>query len=451
MWNSRFNHCNPRVISRFQTLLSLRRARLALLFHVAALFVMFHWACPTLAQDSWPQWGGPNRDHKSLAKGLLQEWNSAGPQLLWTFTHAGRGFSAPAVVDGKAFTLGSIDAQSHLICIDTVQGTQLWRTAIAADVAESEYNHGWGGGPRSTPTVAGNRVVALDDGGNLVCVEKSSGSIQWKVNLVNDFGGRIPKWGYSESPLVDGDRVVVCPGGSQFLVTLELATGKKVFSSKSFEKDAHYVSVVKHSVGGIDSYISATEAGLVAFSAKNGEVLWTNGSSGNGTATIPTPILKDNLVYHTSNYGAGCVLLDVKANNGELSASEVYANKVIVNHHGGVVLVDNTIFGLKRNGGFVCQDFKSGELRWNYRLSGDDSAAVAYADGRLYVFGDGTGSCYLVEPSDKEWLERGKLKLPKQSDMPRLKGKIWTHPVIAEGKLFLRDLDLMFAFEIKKK
>lgn len=401
------------------------------------------------ADDSWPQWGGPNRDHKSSATGLKQDWSTP-PRLLWQFDAAGFGFSSPAVADGKAYTLGRIANQNCALCLDADTGKQLWQTVLSSDVNEDTYNHGWGGGPRSTPTLVGDRLFVLDDGGTLACLEAGSGKLVWKVNLIVDFAGKMPRWGYSESPLVDGKRVVVCPGGMKFLVALDVDSGKPLFVSSGYEQPAHYVSLMKIRVGELDCYVGASEAGLVGFSANDGTLLWTNRATGNGTATIPTPIINDNQVYHTSDYGAGCVLVDLKAVDGKILATQVYANKNMQNHHGGVVLHAGNIFGVKKGGGFICQDFMSGKVKWNYRMSGDASASVVFADQRLYVFGDGTGRCYLVEPNSQSWVERGKLELPKQSSLNRHQGKIWTHPTIAEGKLFLRDLDLIFAFDIRK-
>ena len=419
-------------------------------FVAATACVSFVHAQQSAPKSSWPQWGGHNRDHKSLETGLKQEWPEAGPAVAWKFTDAGLGYSSLAVVNGKGYTLGTIDGKNVAICINASTGELVWKTPIADAVPSNDYLQGWGGGPRSTPTVVGDRIVVLDDGGTLASLEAATGRVQWQVNIKSEFGGQLPKWGYSDSPLVDGDRVVVCPGGKEFLVALNLETGKKIFGSSGFEAAPHYVSVMKHSVRGIDSYISAADRGMVAFSAKDGSFMWRNDSSGNGTATIPTPIIDGNFVYHTSDYGTGCVLVEVTAANGKLTAKEVYANKNMQNHHGGVVLHNDCIFGLKKGGGFVCQDFRSGEVKWTERLSGDGSASIAFADGRLYVYGEGTGTCYLIEPSKEKWTIRGKLNLPEQTKIERQQGKIWAHPVIAEGKLYLRDLDLIYAFDIKK-
>lgn len=402
-------------------------------------------------KDSWPQWGGPHRDHKSAAQGLLQQWPEGGPSVVWKFSDAGIGYSSFSVLDGRLYTLGMIDGTNYVICLNADNGKQIWRTAISPAVPEGSYNQSWLGGPRSTPTISGNRVLVTGDGGTLCSLNRASGEIQWTVNLVEDFGGEIPKWGYSASPLVDGNRVVVCPGMDAFLVALDIETGEKVLASSGFSERAHYVSVMKQSVGGVETYVTGASAGLVGFSVKTGEALWTNGSSGNGTATIPTPIIQDNLVYHTSDYGTGCVLVELQATGESVSATEVYASKQSMqNHHGGVLLLKNHIFGVKKGGGWVCHDFMSGEVKWNKRLSGDGSACVAYADNRIYVFGESSGTCYLVEPSTEKWIEHGKMTLPEQTTIDRKRGRIWSHPVIAEGKLFLRDLDLIYAFDIKR-
>lgn len=419
------------------------------LFVFAAIWICGISASPrvTQAQTDYPQWGGPNRDHKSSETGLLREWPEGGPKLAWKFADAGKGYSSFSVVDGQLFTLGTVDASTYAICVDTSSGEEVWRTELEAEA--TGYNTSWAGGPRSTPTVVGDNVFVLADGGTLACLSRGDGQMRWSTHLVKDHGGKVPTWGYSESPLVDGDRVVVCPGVEKFLVAFDVQTGKEVLVSSGYDERAHYVSIVKAKIGSISMYITATREGLVGFDAKTGDKLWTNGSSGNGTATIPTPIVSGNLVYHTSDYGTGCVLVELTQVGDTVEAKEIYASKNMQNHHGGVVLLENSIFGLKKGGGWVCHDFMTGEVRWNHRLRGDGSASVCFADNRFYIFGENTGTCYLVEPSEEDWLERGKLKLPEETEIDRQRGKIWAHPVIADGKLFLRDMDLIFAFDVR--
>ena len=402
------------------------------------------------AKDSWPQWGGPNRDHKSQSTGLKQEWASGGPKLVWTLDSAGMGYSSLAVTEGRGYSLGARDGKNFAFCIDASTGKEIWRTETGAAVPDEAYNSGWGTGPRSTPTVLADRVIVLDDAGNCCCLKKDDGKLHWKVNLITDLGGSMPKWGFSESPLVDGQRVIVTPGGKNFLTGLELSTGKPVYRTSGYEEVPHYVSVIKHAVDGIDCYTTACGKGLVSFAVDDGRLLWTNDKTGAGTATIPTPIVNGNYVYHTAAYDTGCVLMKLSANGKKVEAEQVYANKNQLNHHGGVVLVGDNVFGFKSKGGWICQDFMSGEVKYQGRVEKESGGSVAFADGRLYVYGESTGNCYLVEPSSQDWVVKGQVELPAKSKLDRRKGQIWAHPVIAEGKLFLRDLDLMYAFDIKK-
>ena len=405
------------------------------------------------AKDSWPQWGGPNRDHKSLATGLMQEWPEGGPKLVWKLDNAGRGFSSLAVTEGRGYSLGSRDGKNFAFCIDASTGKQIWSVETGTAVSDDAYNAGWGTGPRSTPTVLADRVIVLDDAGNCCSLKKSDGTVQWKVNLIDDLGGAMPTWGFSESPLVDGRRVLVTPGGAKFLTGLDLDTGKPVFHSQGYDQKPHYVSVIKHSVDGIDCYTTACGKGLVSFATDDGRVLWTNSKTGAGTATIPTPIINGNYVYHTAAYDTGCVLMKLSGKDKAITAEEVYANKNQMNHHGGVILVNDNVFGFKSRAGWVVQDFMSGEEKWKGRVDDETGGSVAFADGRLYVYGEAHGSCYLVEPtvpSGEKWVVKGQLALPAESQLDRGRGKIWAHPVVAEGKLFLRDLDLIYAFDIKK-
>lgn len=402
------------------------------------------------AQDSWPQWGGPNRDHKSLATGLMQSWPEGGPKLVWKCENAGMGYSSLAIVEGRGYSLGARDGKNLAYCIDAATGKEIWSVELGAAVSDKAYNSGWGTGPRSTPTVLDSQVIVLDDAGNCCSLKKDDGAVQWKVNLISDLGGAMPKWGFSESPLVDGQRVIVTPGGPKFLIGLDLSTGKANYHTTGFDQAAHYVSVLKHSVDGIAAYTTACGKGLVSFAVDDGRVLWTNGKTGAGTATIPTPIIRGNYVYHTAAYDTGCVLMKLTGDGKKVAAQEVYANTNQMNHHGGVILVDDNVFGFKRNGGWIVQDLLSGEVKSQGRVEKESGASIAYADGRFYVFGESTGDCYLVEPSVSGWNVQGKVALPAQSKLDRGKGHIWAHPVIAEGKLFLRDLDLIYAFDIRK-
>ena len=415
----------------------------------------FHSARMHAGDTDWPQWRGPNRDGHSPAKNLLRTWPEQGPRIKWSFADAGIGYSTITVMDDCVYTLGSNDNACFALCLNLQDGSLKWKTDFSRAGNREDYNQGWGGGPRSTPTVNQNQVFVLSDIGVLASLDKETGNIQWKTDITKEHGGRIPTWGYSESPLVDGSRVVVTPGGENFLIAVDRVTGKKVWHSRGYEEGAQYVSVMKGKVGNTNFYISASKAGLVAFDTESGERLFSDAATGNPTAVIPTPILHLQQIYHSSGYRAGNALINLaETGKGSVTADPVYhlTGKTMENHHGGVVLVNGTIYGFsKANGGvWMAQDFQSGEILWEEKIRPNKSGSICYADERLYCYNDKDGTVFLVEPSRSGWQQRGLLKLPKQTEIPREKGAIWAHPVVADQTLIIRDQDLIYAYDLAR-
>ncbi len=421
-----------------------------------SVFVCLLFGSMVVAADGdWPQWRGPQRDGHAASQSLLQNWPEGGPRLKWSFDAAGRGYSSAAVADGRLFTMGARDGQCWVICLDAAKGEKLWETSIGRDSKDDDYLHGWGGGPRSTPTVDGDSLYAISDVGALAKLDLQNGEVRWSVDFLSFPGAEIPKWGFSESPLIDGDRVVVTPGGENFMVALSKGTGEKVWSSQGLNETAQYVSIMKHTFADVPFYTTACKSGLYGFHAETGEQLFQTPVTGNGVAVIPTPIPDGKHLYHTSDYGAGNVLMELQVGAaGELSARQVYHidNKSMQNHHGGVVLVDGVIYGFtKADGGqWMAQDLLSGDTLWSKKLRGNRSGSIAYADGRLYCYNDGDGSLYLVQPQRDDWQAVGMLTLPRQTSLDRGKGAIWAHPVIAGQTLFVRDQDLVYAYDIAR-
>lgn len=361
-----------------------------------------------------------------------------------------------AVVDDRVYTMGSDEKSSFALCIDSASGKEVWKTVIGKTGASGDYNQGWGGGPRATPTVDGDQVFFCTDLGVVVAVAKESGEVQWSVDMVETYGGKIPVWGYSESPLVDGDRVIVTPGGENFLIGLDRNSGDKVWASQGVTAPVQYVSPMKGTIGGTSFYVTASKPGLFAFDVDSGEEVFSDDTTGNDVAVIPTPILDGDLLYHTSDYGSGNTLLKLsEKESGKLKAETVYhlEGKTMRNHHGGVVLVDGVVYGFSKinRGVWMAQDLESGEVLWQQSVNKNKSGSICYADGRLYCYNDNDGSCYLVEPSRDGWQEKGKVFLPEQTELERDKGAIWAHPVVANQTLFIRDQDLIFAFDIGAK
>jgi outer membrane protein assembly factor BamB len=390
-----------------------------------------------VAGGNWPQWRGPDRTDVSKETGLLKSWPAEGPKRVWLFREAGLGYSGPAIVGNKLFTIGARDGSEYLIAVDAESGKQLW-TARLGD----ELKNNWGDGPRGTPTVDGDRVFALSGRGNLAGAAVTDGKILWQRTM-KEFGGGMPGWGYTESVLVDGDKVVCTPGGSRgAIVALNKQDGKLIWQSKEFTDGSQYASIIAADHGGVRQYIQLTQQHVAGISAADGKLLWSSDFPGR-TAVIPTPIFHDGQVYVTAGYGAGCKLVKLGPDN---SATEVYANKVMKNHHGGVILVDGYTYGHSDGSGWVCQNFKTGEQVWMERKFG--KGAVAYADGMLYCLEESSGTVALVEASPKGWKEHGRFKLDPQSTQRSPSGRIWTHPVVTGGRLYLRDQELLYCYDV---
>ena len=394
----------------------------------------------------YPGWRGVNRDGHSPDKGLLKEWPEGGPKLLWTFDDCGKGYSAPAVVADRLYYTGTRKGKAEIICVDAGSGKELWSTEIGSD-PENGYNTRWGAGTRGAVTIDGGLAYAINANGDLVCVTADKGTRKWSKSLVDDFGGKIPGWGYSESPLVDGDKVIVTPGGNQgAIVALDKNTGKTLWKSADLTDSAQYSSVIIAEVKGKRQYVQLFMKSLAGVDAESGELLWKSKWPGR-TAVIPTPIYHEGHVYAVSGYGVGCKL--VKIDGGD--AEDVWSNKTIKNHHGGVIKVGDHVYGFSDGGGLVCQEFMTGEKKWNEKGQGTNKGAVHYADGMLYCIDEQEGSVFLVKATPEGFEETGRFPMPKETELRKgTSGKVWTHPVVIGGKLYLRDQDLVFCLDVKK-
>ncbi len=408
----------------------------------AAILTIFAYAGSAIGESDWPGWRGADRTGRSDEAGLLKEWPEGGPKQLWVNRDAGVGYSSFSVVGGKLFTMGAREGVEQLLCLDAETGEELWATDVAGLL-----RNGWGDGPRSCPTVDGDFVYAIGGKGDLVCAQAGDGKIVWSKSLTGDFGGSVPSWGYTESPLVDGNVVVCTPGGKKgAVVALDKGDGKTVWQSGDFTDAAQYSSVIAADHNGARQYIQLTMQSVVGLDSVDGKVLWKTEWPGR-TAVIPTPIFRDGNVYVASGYGVGCKLVKIGEGN---AVEEVYKNDVMVNHHGGVILVGEHLYGYSDKGGWVCQDFKTGEEVWSEK-GALKKGAVAYADGHLYCLGEGDGAVVLVEATAEGWNEKGRFVLEPQTEQRAEKGKIWTHPIISNGKLYLRDQELIHCYDISAK
>jgi outer membrane protein assembly factor BamB len=387
----------------------------------------------------WPQWQGPDRDNVSKEVGLLKDWPKDGPKRVWLYENTGLGYGGPAILKGTLYINGTRANAEQLIAIDVATGRELWSAPIA-----SILKNGWGDGPRGTPAADGEHVYTLGGQGTLICANAKDGKVLWKKTM-DELGGKIPGWGYTESVYVDDKNVYCTPGGSKgALAALNKSNGNVVWQSKDFTTGAQYSSIVPAEIAGTKQLIQRTMTDLVGVAANDGKLIWKAAFPEGRTAVIPTPVYHDGYVYITAGYGAGCKLVKI---NGD-KAEDVYANKVMKNHHGGVVLVNGKIYG-HADPGWVCQDFMTGQEVWSERKFG--KGAITSADGMLYCLEEGSGTVALVEASPQGWHEHGRVTLSPQSKQRSPQGRIWTHPVVANGRLYLRDQEYLFCFDISGK
>ena len=393
--------------------------------------------------SDWPQFRGPNRDDVSPEHGLLQQWPAGGPRLVWKATGLGAGYATVSVVGDKIYSSGDNSGASRVFALKATDGKQVWASKLGKPGAP-----GWGGfaGPRATPTVDGDLVFAVDQWGEMVCVQAADGKEQWRKDYTKDFGAKLPEWGFSESPLVDGDKVVVTPGGDQgAIVALNKKTGAVVWRTKDFTDPAQYASLMAVEIGGVRQYIQLTMASVVGVRASDGKVLWRAARRGE-TAVIPSPICDGGYVYVASGYGIGCNLFKITSRDNKFSAEQVYANHVMANHHGGVVKVGDYVYGYSDSKGWTCQDFKTGEAKWQEKQKFGKGSLV-YADGHLYLREEEkAGTVALIEASPEGFKEHGRFDQPQRSSQ-----NSWPHPVIANGRLYLRDQDLLLCYDVSGK
>jgi outer membrane protein assembly factor BamB len=374
----------------------------------------------------WPQWRGIHRDGISPETDLMESWPKDGPPLAWRVDGLGEGYASSAVAGGRLFIQGQRGNEEFVLAFDAGAGKEMWRSPTGHPFRESR-----GYGPRSTPTVDGDRVYALAADGMLVCLEAATGKRLWGFNVVDHFRSRVPQWGISESPLVDHDRVIVTPGGpGAAVVALDKMTGKVLWQSQS--DPAGYSSPVSFEVAGSPRVAVFTGDAAICLDLRTGQLLWRYGRVANHTANIATPIVHNGEIFFSSAYGTGCGLL--KADNG----NEVYFNRDMKNHYSTSVLVGDYLYGFS-DSILTAMRFQTGSVAWRDRSVGKGS--LIYADGHLYCIGE-DGVIGLVEATPAGYREKSRFEIAKGA-FP-----FWSQPVIANGKLYLRDQDRLFCYHI---
>jgi outer membrane protein assembly factor BamB len=419
---------------------------------LSAILLAAMGAAGTLRADDWPTFRGPERTAVADGADLLETWPAEGPGLVWQAKGAGRGYASPAIAGGRLYTLGdglstAADADEYLSCFDLETGRQLW--AVKTGPPWTEGPESWQSS-RGTPTVDGKLVYVLTPHGQLVACVAATGKEAFRVDLKAQFGGQKgDAWGYSESVLVDGKRLVCTPGGPQAtMVALDKQTGRPLWACPvPGDRGAGHASIVKAVLKGREIYVQTTASGALGVDAKTGRLLWTYPIE-NTVAVIPTPIVRGDLVFFTAGYNRGGALLrQVPVPGGGVRIEEVYGLKPeLANRHGGLVLVGDHLYGGSEDQPIpFCAELATGRIVWKRRGSGRDSVAVAAADGHLYLrYADGTMALVKADPAGYE--ETASFKVPGSGDRPS-----WAHPVILDGRLYLREGDAILCYDIRAK
>jgi outer membrane protein assembly factor BamB len=408
-----------------------------ILLAVTAIAVAGSAAGSAPSEQDWFQWRGPDRTGISRETGLSKEWPQGGPKLLWSIKALGEGYGSVALKGDRIYTQGAQDGKSFVFCLNRPDGKTVWITPLGRSLG-----HNRGNGPRATPTVDNDRVYALSENGDLACLKAANGSVLWSRNILADFGGSNPEWLISESPLLDGNNLIVTPGGSEAcIVALNKLTGQTVWKSKELSDPAGYSSCLAVDVQGVRTIIGFTAKAGVGVRASDGKLLWRYEPPANQTANCATPVFSDNKVFYTSSYGTGCGLLGLTAKGSEIKADEIYFSKAMQNHHGGVVLVNGYLYGFSGSI-LTCLEFTTGKVMWSNRSVGKGS--LTYADGRLYLQSE-NNVVGLADATPTAYTERGRFDIADQG------WPSWAHPVVCAGKLYIRNQAVLACYDVQAK
>jgi outer membrane protein assembly factor BamB len=390
---------------------------------------------------AWPGFLGANRDNQSQEKGLLKQWPQEGPALAWSkpTTGLGQGFSSVSVANGLVFTMGTPANQESILAIDLEKGTPKWSVPTGGEV----FQESSGNGPRSTPTIDGDYAYALGALGDLVCVDISKKSVRWHKNLRQDFGSPGVKWGFAESVLIDGSKLICTPGApGATMVALNKLDGSLLWKCAAPGNPVPgYASPLVGDVAGTRQYINYTGAGVVGVRASDGQFLWGNNLTANTPANCTTPLLVRDYVFVSSAYNGGGALIHLTpGDNGGVQATPEYRTRLMNSHHGGMVCVGGNVYGASGEV-LTCFNLERNAIAWQKRSVG--KCSLTYADGNLYVRSE-DGPVALVEATPEDYHEKGRFAPPTSGT-----AKTWAYPVVAAGRLFLRDEDGLLCYSLR--
>lgn len=406
----------------------------------SAVLLLFGFAIstPVWAEATWPAFHGPKRDNLATETGLLKSWPAGGPPLLWKSSVCGKGYSAVSIANGLMFLTGDFGPEEMVLALD-LAGHLKWRTP---------NGRAWTGaqpGARTTPTYDEGRVYHLGPHGNLTAFEAATGQRVWTVDLRQQFGARLGLWGYTENLLVDGDKVLCMPGGAAGrVVALDKHTGKTLWANRDITDTAAYSSPILAAHGGVRQFITLARDSVLGVDVATGKLLWSHAHKSFCDQNVTSPIFHDGRVFVASGHRAGARVVTLGPHNTDVQ--EVWFGTTLDNCHGGVVLLDGYLYGSgcrMYNKGLVCVEFATGKVQ--YRAEDIGKVSLTWADGLLYCF-DNDGDMLLVKATPESATLISRFTVPRQGNDHTL-----THPVICDGRLYVRHHEDLFAYDVRAR
>ena len=379
----------------------------------------------------WPQYRGMNRDGVSKETGLSKTWGAEGPRVIWKVP-LGEGYSGMSVVNGRIYTMDAQNGNEYVVCFDAVTGKEIWRSR-----SDATFINDQGNGPRSTPTVDGEMIYTFGAQSYLYAWSAKDGKKIWENDLKKTLGAKVPIWGVSSSPLVEGNLLILPVGGgeSNAVVAFHKKTGALVWKSETDEPG--YSSPLAVNLNGIRQIIIFSGTMLLSVSPTDGKVLWKYPWKTNWFVNSAMPIfVPEDKIFISTSYDRGAALLRVRNSGGEVSVEEIWLSKEMKNHFNSSVLHEGYIYGFD-NAVLKCIDANTAEEKW--RKSGFGKGSLILADGHLIVLSE-RGGLVIVEAAPAAYKEKARAQV--------LQGKCWTQPTLSEGKLYLRNQKQMICIDL---
>ena len=390
-------------------------------------------------EPGWPQWRGPRRDGICDEKGLLASWPEGGPKLLWKSRSLGRGYSSPIVTGGAIYITGDVDDELGIFALD-LDGKVLWRVVNGRSWKRPHP------GARASCAVSEGRLYHMNAHGRTVCLDATTGRELWAVNVLERFGGLNIRWGLSECLLIDGPRVIVTPGGSKGLMAaLDKTTGRTVWASQAIpDERAGYASPILFTRGRRRILAGCSSRHAFGVDADTGKLLWKRPRPTRYEVIGASPVYCDGSVFVTSPDGRGGALLRIAADAGEVRVTDAWASP-LDNVHGGVVRAGGFLYGSGHWNikGWARVDVRTGKVA--YQTSDLAIGSAIWADGRLYCLSE-RGIMALLKPTAKGFETLGRFRLATPTGRVP---DVWAHPVICDGRLYLRYHDTLFCYDIR--